>query len=67
MPVGVEGGAVLVVDLDVTDLWELLEVEREQVGDGVVDILAVARTAQVDARDAVLHFDLAVSGETILE
>ncbi|MCK7519367.1 MAG: hypothetical protein MZV64_17390 [Ignavibacteriales bacterium] len=65
--VGIPRQAILVVDLHKLDLGELLEVQPDQVGDVEVPAFGEAGAGQVDASNAIIHFQFAVAGKAVID
>ena len=59
--------AILVVDLYKPDLWELLEIQIDQIGD--VKVPAIGRTdaCEKDMRDAITDFQPAITRKAIVD
>lgn len=58
---------VLIVDLDILDLRKLLEIQVQQIRNGVIRVGRLAGTGQINTGDPIDNFEIAVACEAIVD
>ena len=61
------GPPIFIVDLHEADFGELLEIQRDEIGDGEIPAFGRACSREEDMRDAIADFQSAVAGESVIE
>ena len=59
--------SILIVDLDKSNLGELLDIQHDQVRNGEIPAFGCACAGEKDMRNAIANFQAAVARESVIE